>query len=89
MSDMTIKAEFFGGTPIEHAARESCRVATSLRCNIEFQFNGVTCFAQPYGDAQTLVDEFHKAPKDSGRHPMAFGRPLPLRKVPETEGSQS
>lgn len=52
---MYITVDFTGGTPIESAAADACYLATKLACAVKFKFNGVSCFAQPYGDPQTLA----------------------------------
>jgi hypothetical protein len=71
MSDIYIKVEVYGGVPIERAAGEACVLARHLGCNVEFEFNGVTCMAKPWGSSAVLVENWYAAVKEGSRYPMA------------------
>lgn len=71
MSDIYLKVEVYGGVSIEAAAGEACILAEKIGINVEFEFNGVTCMAKPWGSSQVLVTNWHAASKEGSRYPMA------------------
>lgn len=69
---MTIKAEFIAGTEITQAFFEAIRVAKILNCNIEFQFNGVTCIAEPNGDHMKGSSNYNNSLESKVNFKIAF-----------------
>lgn len=55
----TIKCEFTAGTEISKAFIEAKRLAGVLGCCIEFQFNGVACFAYADSNIEAGVQRYH------------------------------
>lgn len=58
---MTIKAEALAGTEITKAFKDAIKLAEKLECYVEFEFNQVTCFTSPGGNAEKGAKEYHKA----------------------------
>ena len=59
MAIATIKVEFNAGDNIEGAFKEAIRLATLLGVWCEFNFNGVTCFANANGKVEKGVEAYH------------------------------
>lgn len=72
----TAKVEAFAGTHIARACEQATNVATLLDVVVHFDFNGVSCYARPGSDWQTLQEAWEKifsVPEDTrSRHAMAW-----------------
>lgn len=69
---MSIKVEMEPGATIENAAEQSCALATKLGCDIDFNFNGVHCVAQPNGDPKEMIGMFFLVLSSATSHKFAF-----------------
>lgn len=67
----TLKISFSPGDNIEDAFSEGIRIARILWVLVEFDFNGVKCWAHPVGNIETGVLNYHKAMKESGNFKYA------------------
>lgn len=59
----TIKIEISVGVTIEDAFAEAVRLSNQLNVGTEFDFNGISCIAQPGRDAEKGVQSYHRALK--------------------------
>jgi hypothetical protein len=48
------------GTDIEDAFKDATRIATILNVGVSFKFNGVSCFAKPYGNFKDGADRYRQ-----------------------------
>jgi hypothetical protein len=48
---LTIKADVTAGSDIEQAFKDAIKLADTLNCFVEFDFNGILCSANPGGNA--------------------------------------
>jgi hypothetical protein len=68
---MSLEVKVYGGSPIEIAAFDACRLASDLGITVRFDFNGVSCSALPGGDPKILVENWKAAWDRGGAYPMA------------------
>lgn len=57
----TIKIEITPGTTVYEAFEEAIRISKILKCNVEFGFNDVKCFANPEGSAKAGEDSWKES----------------------------
>lgn len=74
MSKLKVQGEFLPGTDIKVACVEACALANRIHVIVEFQFNGVSCFASPGGSPESLEKEWLDALNPKSKYKMAFSR---------------
>lgn len=65
-----LKAEVSGGSRIEETCESVQRMADTLGCSIEFEFNDVRCVAAPGGSASMLAQDQQDEQRRALRSPM-------------------
>jgi len=68
---ITIKAEMMPGDSILNSFEEATRIATMLNCYIDFNFNGISCYARPNGDPKRGEKEYHEQIKSKNQYQFA------------------
>lgn len=56
---LTIKVEASPGSRIEDAFDQATELAKKLQCYVEFQFNDVTCCANPSGSKERGAERYY------------------------------
>lgn len=81
-----ITLEISAGCSIERAAEDAIRVANMLGIDVDFDFNGVRCFASPQGNASLLAErqQEQQSRKVDGPYDRKFASSLPFRKTEAT-----
>lgn len=60
IKEAILKVDFLGGTDIEVACMDMCKLARKLDMRIETKFNGVTVWARPNDNPLDVVKAFHE-----------------------------
>ena len=68
---MTIKLECFGGEEISDAFMKALDLANRIEFDVEFEFNGVTCFVKPGGSVTKGIREYDEAISGNKSHRFA------------------
>lgn len=71
---ISIKAFFDVGDSIEDAFEEATQLANRVRCMVEFDFNGVTCWAYPFGNPSFGVSSWKKELASDSKYKFASNR---------------
>jgi hypothetical protein len=58
---MHIKLETMGGEEISDCFQEAIELSNRIQFDVEFKFNGVTCFVKPGGSVRRGVEEWNEA----------------------------
>lgn len=69
-----LKIELTPGTNIETAFSEAIRLAKTLSCTIEFNFNGITCFGYTEGKVENGVKNYFEVSKPGNQYRIAGSR---------------
>lgn len=56
----TIKIEIHYVETIKEAFTEAIRLSNMLQCYVDFEFNGVTCTAEPEMSLFNAIDEYYQ-----------------------------
>ena len=73
-SCLQLKVEISPGTDIQEASREACKLATLIGVDVDFDFNGCLCIAQPNAKAEDLIGEYYLSLNSGRDYRMAFAR---------------
>jgi hypothetical protein len=68
---MHIKLETMGGEEISDCFQKAIDLANRIQFDVEFKFNGVTCFVKPGGSVRKGVEEWNDALKIGNQHKFA------------------
>lgn len=64
MKDATIKIEIHYAETIKEAFTEAIRLSNMLQCYVSFEFNEITCTAEPEMSLFNAIDQFYRLQKN-------------------------
>jgi hypothetical protein len=68
---LTLKLDCDPGSEIEQSFSDAQKISDRLKISVEFEFNGITCFARVGGWPQQGVHEYHEAIKSKSEFKFA------------------
>jgi hypothetical protein len=74
MMNITLKVEAGAGSTIKSVCNEAIDFATRNNIDVEFDFNGVICLAQPNGDPELLASNFKEELSGNSRFKYAISK---------------
>ena len=71
MNNLTMKVEVIPGTDVSKAAEQAVALANRIGIAVEYNFNGVTCWARPGGDYEKLSEACYAKIGSNEKHKFA------------------
>ena len=71
---ISMQVEAHPGQDITEASSQAINVANHLGINVQFDFNGVTCIANPGSRSKALAESYHRELARGGDFQIAFDR---------------
>ena len=68
---MHIKLETMGGEEISDCFQKAIDLANRIQFDVEFKFNGVTCFVKPGGSVRKGVGSWNEAISSTSQYKFA------------------